>query len=89
MHEGLRRFGDVVEYVMVPASFCTPRAVLPERELAPLLQQADLGVIAMKPMAAADQESGWIYKLQPPGEKLAELVQPGMSLGNLAVKYLL
>lgn len=74
---------------MVPASFCTPRAVLPERELAPLLQQADLGVIAMKPMAAADQESGYIYKLQPPGEKLAELVQPGMSLGNLAVKYLL
>jgi len=74
---------------MVPASFCTPRAVLPERELALLLQQADLGVIAMKPMAAADQESGYIYKLQPPGEKLAELVQPGMSLGNLAVKYLL
>ncbi len=24
-----RRFGDVVEYVMVLASFCAPRAVLP------------------------------------------------------------
>ena len=74
---------------MVPASFCAPRAVLPEQELAPLLQQADLGVIAMKQMAAADRESGYIYKLQPPTEKLAELVQPGMSLGNLTVKYLL
>ena len=51
--------------------------MLPEREVAPLLQQADLGAIAMKPMAAADQDSGYIYKQQPSSEKLAELIQPG------------
>ena len=89
LHEGLRRFGDVVEYVMVPASFCAPRAVLPDRELAPLLEKHDVGVVVMKPMAAADHEGGYIFKLQPPAEKLAELGQPGMSLGNLAVKHLL
>ena len=43
----------------------------------------------MKPMAAADQESGYIFKLKPESKELEELERKGLRLGKLAVKYLL
>ena len=87
--EGLRRYPDLVEYVMVPASFCAPLLIREDRELVPEIRKHDVGIIAMKSMAAADQESGYIFKLKPEGEELAELERRGLRLGKLAVKYLL
>ncbi|MBT4504057.1 MAG: hypothetical protein HOC74_40375 [Gemmatimonadetes bacterium] len=87
--EGFRRYADEVEYAMVPASFCAPLLLRKERALAAEIGRLDVGVIAMKPMAAADQEGGYIFKLKPDSEELADLEQKGLRLGKLAVKYLL
>jgi len=87
--EGLERYPDAIDYVMVPASFCAPLLIREDRELAPMLRQRDLGVIAMKPMAAADEEGGYIFKLRPQSERLAALERKGLRLGRLAVKFLL
>ena len=87
--EGLRRYPNEIDYAMVPASFCAPLLVRPDRELAPELKRRDVGVIAMKPMAASDQEGGYIFKLRPASDELAALEREGLSLGKLAVKYLL
>ena len=87
--EGFRRYADEVEYAMVPASFCAPLLLQKEGQLAAEIGKLDAGVIAMKPMAAADQESGYIFKLKPESKELEELERKGLRLGKLAVKYLL
>lgn len=87
--EGLRRYPDLIEYVMVPVSFCAPLVIREEGPLAGVLRQSGVGVIAMKPMAAADEESGYIFKLQPQGQEVEALRRQGMSLGKLAMKYVL
>jgi len=87
--EGLRRYPDTIEYVMAPASFCAPLLIRENRALVAEIRKHDIGVIAMKPMAAADQEGGYIFKLRPEGEAFAELKQKGLRLGKLAIKYLL
>lgn len=87
--EGLRRYPGEIDYAMVPASFCAPLLIRADRELAPELKKRDVGVIAMKPMAAADEEGGYIFKLHPESDELAALERQGLSLGTLAVKYLL
>ncbi|MFH1568226.1 MAG: aldo/keto reductase [Gemmatimonadota bacterium] len=87
--EGLARYPEGLEFAMVPASFCAPLLLREDRELAPALRQRDVGVIAMKPMAAADEAGGYIFKLHPPCAELAALEARGLSLGRLAVKYLL
>ena len=87
--EGLTRYEDVVEYAMMPVSFCAPLVMREDGAMALELKNRDVGVIAIKPMAAADEEGGYIFKLQPESEELAELKQKGMRLGTLAVKFLL
>jgi aryl-alcohol dehydrogenase-like predicted oxidoreductase len=87
--EGLRRYGDVLGYVMVPASFCAPLLIQEDRELVPALRAHDVGVIAIKAMAAADSEGGYIFKLLPDGEAFDALRRKGLTLGTLAIKYLL
>jgi aryl-alcohol dehydrogenase-like predicted oxidoreductase len=87
--EAMRRFGDIVEFVMVPASFCAPLLIQEDQEIARTLRRHGAGVIAMKAMAAADQEGGYVHKLRPPGDELEQLRRQGLSLGRLAVKYLL
>ena len=86
---GLRRYPEAIDYAMAPASFCAPLLIREDRELAPLLRQRDVGVIAMKAMAAADEEGGYIFKLRPQSEELEALERKGLRLGKLAVKYLL
>jgi len=87
--QGLEQFPDELDYMLVPASFCAPLALDEGRELAPLMTGRDLGIIAMKAMAAADDAGGYIHKLQPGGDEMAQLRAKGLSLGKLAVKYLL
>ncbi|MFC1525744.1 aldo/keto reductase [Candidatus Latescibacterota bacterium] len=87
--DGLKRYPDAIEYAMVPASFCAPLLMAQDGELAQALQQHDVGVIAMKPMAAADEEGGYIFKLHPQSEELEALRRKGLTLGKLAVKYVL
>jgi len=40
-------------------------------------------------MGAADEEGGYIFKLNPKGEAIEALRKKGLSLGKLAIKYLL
>ncbi|MFQ6039761.1 MAG: hypothetical protein ACE5PV_02800, partial [Candidatus Poribacteria bacterium] len=40
-------------------------------------------------MAAADEEGGYIFKLKPSGADFEALKKSGLSLGKLAIKYLL
>ena len=87
--EGLRRYPDAIDYVMVPASFCAPLLIREDRKLVLEIRKHGVGVIAMKPMAAADQEGGYIFKLQPEGEEFEELSRKGLRIGKLAIKYLL
>ena len=89
MLEGLRRYSDILDYVMAPASFCAPLLVREDREIVPALRAHDVGVIAIKAMAAADQEGGYIFKLSPGGEAFDALKRKGLTLGKLAIKYLL
>ena len=87
--EGLRRYPDIVEYVMAPACFYSPLLIQEDREVVPAIKKHNVGIIVMKPMAAADQEGGYIFKLHPEGEEYAELKRRGLSLGKVAIKYLL
>ena len=87
--QGLEQFPDEIDYMLVPASFCAPLAIAEDRELAPLMTGRDLGIIAMKAMAAADDAGGYIHKLSPDSDELDRLRAEGLSLGKLAVKYLL
>jgi len=87
--EALQAYPDDLEFMLVPASFCAPLALREDREVARLLRQHDLGAIAMKPMAAADDAGGHIFKLKPQSEELEALRARGLRLGKLAVKYLL
>jgi aryl-alcohol dehydrogenase-like predicted oxidoreductase len=87
--QGLERYPGQVEYAMVPASFCAPLLIREDRQLAPMVRKHQVGIIAMKPMAAADQEGGYVFKLDPPGPLVAEYAGKGMRLGKLAVKYVL
>ena len=87
--EGLERYSEAIEFAMAPASFCAPLLIREDRELVPAMRKCDVGVIAIKAMAAADQEGGYIFKLQPEGEALEALRQKGLRLGELAIKYLL
>ena len=87
--EGLRRYSDVIEYIMAPACFYTPLLIREDGDLFPAVKKNHIGVIAMKPMGAADQEGGYIFKLKPKGRPFEELQQKGLSIGKLAIKYLL
>ena len=87
--QGLERYSEAVEFVMAPASFCAPLLLCEDRQLAPLIRQRRVGIIAMKPMAAADQEGGYVFKLTPPGSALTSPWAQGLRLGKLAVKYVL
>ena len=89
LRQGLERYADAVEFTMVPVSFCAPLVIREDRELAPLLRRHQVGVIGMKPMAAADHEGGYVFKLTPPPAALSEPWAQGMNLGKLAVKYVL
>jgi aryl-alcohol dehydrogenase-like predicted oxidoreductase len=89
LRQGLERYPGIVEYVMVPASFCAPLLLREDRDLAPLVRRCHVGIIAMKPMAAADHVGGYIFKLSPPSAALAEPWAEGLRLGTLAVKYVL
>ena len=86
---GLNRYPEIIDYALVPASFCAPMLLQEDGELATALQAGDVGVVAMKNMAAADDEGGYIHKLHPESEELAALKRQGLTLGKLAVKYLL
>jgi uncharacterized protein len=87
--EGLRRYPGLIEYVMVPVSFCAPLAIREDRPLAGALRCSGVGVIAMKPMAAADGDGGHIFKLQPASAEAAALRRQGLQLARLALKYVL
>ncbi|MEW6751982.1 MAG: hypothetical protein AB1505_13540, partial [Candidatus Latescibacterota bacterium] len=87
--EGLRRFPGLVEFVMVPVSFCAPLVIRVDGALAAALRRSGVGVIAMKPMAAADEAGGYVFKLQPQGPEMEALRASGLRLGKLAVKYVL
>ncbi len=87
--EGFRRFPGVFGYIMAPVSFCAPLLIREDCDLVPAIRQHDVGVMAIKAMAAADQQGGYIFKLAPAGDELQALRQRGLSLGTLAVKYLL
>lgn len=89
LRQGLARYPEEVEYAMVPASFCAPLLIREDRDLAPLVRKHQTGIIAMKPMAAADQDGGYVFKLDPPATLVAEYAGKGLSLGKLAVKYVL
>lgn len=86
---GLRRYPDVIEYIMAPASFYAPLLIREDRALFPAVKKNHIGIIAMKAMGAADQEGGYIFKLKPKGRAFEELEQKGLSIGKLAIKYLL
>ncbi len=73
--EGLRRYPDVVEYVMAPASFYAPLLLREDREIAPEVRKRNPGLIVMKAMAAADAEGGCILKLEPKGRPFKDLQQ--------------
>ena len=87
--QGLDRYPEIIEFAMAPASFCAPLLIREDRELVASMRKCDVGVLAIKAMAAADQEGGYIFKLQPQGEVFEALKQKGLHLGGLAVKYLL
>jgi len=87
--EGLHRFSEVLEYMMAPASLYAPLMIREDRELATAIREHQLGLIAMKPMGAADAEGGYIFKLKPQGKAFEELRKKGLHLGKLAIKYLL
>lgn len=90
--EALRRYADILEFIMAPASFCAPLLIREDREIAPALRTHDLGVIAIKSMGATARSGGsegYIFRLQPPGRGVEALRQKGLKLGTLAVKYLL
>lgn len=85
--ESLKRYPEL-GYIIAPASFHAPRLIR-DKELISAIRKNDIGVIAMKPMAAADEEGGYIFKLKPSGADFEALKKSGLSLGKLAIKYLL
>jgi aryl-alcohol dehydrogenase-like predicted oxidoreductase len=87
--QGLHRYPDVLEYVMVPASFYAPLLIREDRDVARTIRTHHTGVIAMKPMGAERQNSGYIFKLEPKGRVIEALRGKGLQLGKLAIKYLL
>lgn len=87
--EALSEYPDILEYMMVPASFCAPLLICEERELVPAIRKSNVGIIAMKPMGAADEEVGYIFRLNPKGEAIETLRKKGLSIGKLTIKYLL
>jgi len=87
--ESLSKYPEILEYMIVPASFCAPLLILEDGELVPAIKESNVGIIAMKPMGAADEEGGYIFKLNPKGEAIEALRKKGLSLGKLAIKYLL
>ncbi len=88
--ESLRRYPEVLEYMMMPASFYAPLLIRENRELIPAIKESNIGIIAIKPMGAeTNDELGYIFKLNPKGREFEELKQKGLSLGKLTIKYLL
>ena len=85
--ESLRRYPQL-EYLMAPACFCATR-LIHDGVLVSEIRKAGVGVIAMKPMGAADGEGGYVFKLNPSGREIEALRARVSSLGRLAVKYLL
>ena len=85
--EALKRYPEL-GYIMAPASFHAPRLIR-DKELISAIKRSNVGVINMKPMGAADEKSGYIFKLKPSGADFEELKRKGLSLGKLALKYLL
>ena len=53
--EGLERYAEAIEFAMAPASFCAPLLIREDRELVAAMGKCDVGVIAIKAMAAADR----------------------------------
>ena len=85
--EALKRYPEL-GYIIVPASFHAPRLIR-DKELISAIRRNNIGVIAMKPMGAADEEGGYIFKLKPSEADFETLKQKGLTLGKLAIKYLL
>ncbi|MBC8235447.1 aldo/keto reductase [bacterium] len=85
--EALKRYPEL-GYIMVPACFYAPRLIQDEK-LISAIRKSDVGVIAMKPMGAADEEGGYIFKLKPSDQNFEALKKKGLSLGKLTIKYLL
>jgi len=87
--EGLRRFSSLIEFVMAPASFFAPLLIREDCELAAAIRSGGLGLMAIKAMGAADHAGAHIRKLAPVGEAFEALRERGMTIGKLAIKYLL
>ena len=86
---GLERRGAEVEYVMAPVTFYSTLVIDPTREVSTALRRHQVGLIAMKPMGAADAHGSYMHKLRPAGEEFDRLRAKGLSIGKLAVKFLL
>ena len=87
--EGLRRFPDLLDFMMAPVSIFAPLVVCEDREIAPALRAGDLGFMAIKALGAYRDGEANIRKLHPEGEEFEALEAKGLTIGRLAIKYLL
>jgi aryl-alcohol dehydrogenase-like predicted oxidoreductase len=87
--EGLRRFPDLLEYMMAPVSMFAPLVIREDRELAHALRAGDLGFMAIKALGAYRDGEANIRKLHPEGDEVEALEAKGLTIGKLAIKYLL
>ena len=87
--EGIRRFPDLLEFMMAPVSIFAPLVIREDRELAPALRAGGFGFMAIKALGAYRDGEANIRKLHPEGEEFEALKAKGLTIGKLAIKYLL
>ena len=87
LFEALKRYPEL-GYLMAPACFCATR-LLHDPEIVSAIRRHNIGIIAMKPMGAADSEGGYIFRLKPPKHRIEAFRESGLVLGRLAIKSVL
>ncbi|MEM2926384.1 MAG: aldo/keto reductase [Candidatus Bathyarchaeia archaeon] len=88
--DALRRYGEILDFIMAPLAYCFRKAISQEGGIAPKIRAYGLGLIAMKPLCGHGETGGsHLLSLTPPAEKVSILKAKGLSLGKAAIKALL
>jgi len=88
--KALKDYPIELEFLMLPATFCFPRALSQKTRIGHLINQLDTGVIVMKPFTGhVGDAPAHLFELNPRDPELEDLKRKGLRLGKAILKALL
>jgi len=86
----LKKYPEKLDFLMIPISYCFPRAISEGEPIAEQIRKYEIGVIAMKPLCGEYEQGGsHLLRIKPQASQLSKLKNMELSIGRIAIKALL